>query len=206
VARPKEEIRADMQKRLGALSKAVFSQKGTEAAARLWTRDEWKTYASVLLFLSTEYEISTQSLLELAFIDRKQVFAPRIDGAQLCFYRVPSPRGPWTEGTPGIREPPREVPLAMEHFPALVVTPGLAFDRHGRRLGRGKGFYDRFLAGLDAGVLSGAPAAGGPAENRPGYFVCGMCLEIQLVDEVPAESRDRPVNGILTEKRFLLCG
>jgi 5-formyltetrahydrofolate cyclo-ligase len=196
----KEEIRAGMQKRLKALSGDIFNKKGAEAAARLWAWNEWSAYRSVLIFLSTALEINTQPLLDLAFIDRKRVFAPRIEQSSLAFFRLASPGAskgsPGAEGAFGIREPPPDTPLAAEDFPALVVVPGLAFDRRGGRLGRGRGFYDRFFAALESGALPGLPAG-------LAFTACGLCLELQITDSVPIESHDRKMDMILTEKTHL---
>ncbi|MDR2370367.1 MAG: 5-formyltetrahydrofolate cyclo-ligase [Treponema sp.] len=197
----KEEIRAGIQRRLKTLSKDVFDNKGAEAAARLWAWNDWGAYRSVLVFLSTAFEINTQPLLDLAFIDRKRVFAPRIEQSSLAFFRINPPApgerpGPRTEGAFGIREPPPDLPLAAEDFPALVITPGLAFDRRGGRLGRGRGFYDRFFAALESGALPGLPAG-------PAFTACGLCLELQITQTVPMESHDRKMDMILTEKTHL---
>jgi 5-formyltetrahydrofolate cyclo-ligase len=196
LSRSKEEIRAATQKRLKALSRDVFDKKGAEAAARLWAWNGWGAYRSVLVFLSTAFEINTGPLLDLAFIDRKRVFAPRVEQSSLAFFRVEPPaenRVSWTEGAFGIREPPPEVPLGPDDFPALVITPGLAFDRQGSRLGRGRGFYDRFFAALDSGTLPGLPAG-------LSFTTCGLCLELQIVDAVPAENHDRKMDMVVTEK------
>jgi 5-formyltetrahydrofolate cyclo-ligase len=205
----KEEIRAGIQKRLKALSRDVFDKKGAEAAARLWAWNRWAAYRSVLVFLSTAFEINTQPLLDLAFIDRKRVFAPRVEQSSLGFFKIAPPVSgkkpdsnkspaagspePWTKGAFGIREPLPEVPLTADDFPALVITPGLAFDRQGNRLGRGRGFYDRFFAALDTGTLPGLPAG-------LSFTACGLCLELQITDAVPAESHDRKMDMIVTEK------
>jgi 5-formyltetrahydrofolate cyclo-ligase len=197
----KEEIRAGIQKRLKALPKNVFDNKGAEAAARLWAWNEWGAYRSVLVFLSTAFEINTQPLLDLAFIDRKRVFAPRIEQSSLAFFRLVPPASgerpePLAEGALGIREPPPNIPLTAEDFPALVITPGLAFDRRGGRLGRGRGFYDRFFAALESGALPGLPAG-------LIFTVCGLCLELQIADAIPMESHDRKMDMVLTEKTHL---
>jgi 5-formyltetrahydrofolate cyclo-ligase len=71
----------------------------------------------------------------------------------------------------------------------IVFVPGLAFDLHGNRLGRGKGWYDRALASL-----------GGQAR-----FIA-LAFEFQIVDEVPTDSWDRKVHHIITERRIIDCG
>jgi len=72
----------------------------------------------------------------------------------------------------------------------LVVTPGLAFDAHLHRLGRGRGYYDRFLARLRAvpGVTCTAIA---------------FCLEEQVVDRVPHDEGDQLVDAIVTDRRTI---
>jgi 5-formyltetrahydrofolate cyclo-ligase len=103
--------------------------------------------------------------------------------------------GPGLTGRFGVREPEPKRPLAAADFPALILCPGLAFDRRGRRLGRGRGFYDRFFAALDQSAGESA---------RPGFTALGFCMDCQIVDSVPVDRRDRAVGGIITEKRLLL--
>ena len=89
-------------------------------------------------------------------------------------------------GPLGIREPlagPAEPPL---HADDLVLVPGLGFDRRGRRLGRGGGFYDRRFP---------------PGEPAP--TLLGFVFSAQLVDEVPTGAHDRWMDGILTEQGLL---
>jgi 5-formyltetrahydrofolate cyclo-ligase len=79
---------------------------------------------------------------------------------------------------------------------ALILVPGLAFDRGGRRLGRGGGYYDRFLS------KRGNPASGG----KRGMYAVGLCMECQLVKRVPAGRDDQNMDGVLTEKGLLIFG
>ncbi|MEI6338074.1 MAG: 5-formyltetrahydrofolate cyclo-ligase [Verrucomicrobiota bacterium] len=92
-----------------------------------------------------------------------------------------------TGGTPqtgalGVREP-----AGGEHAPTpdLVLVPGLAFDARGFRLGRGGGFYDRWLGA------------------NPGVRTLGLCFACQLVEKIPVESHDVRVDAVLTEDGFL---
>ena len=68
----------------------------------------------------------------------------------------------------------------------LVFVPGIAFDLVGRRLGRGKGFYDRLLAGVRG-------------------HKCGVAFDTQLVAEMPEEPHDMRVDSIITPSRWRLC-
>ncbi len=69
----------------------------------------------------------------------------------------------------------------------LVATPGLAFDRAGNRLGRGKGYYDRFLAGARGALGRDITAI-------------GLGFSEQLVEEVPHTERDQRLDGVVTER------
>jgi 5-formyltetrahydrofolate cyclo-ligase len=80
--------------------------------------------------------------------------------------------------------------LSPADFPALIIVPGLAFDRKGNRLGRGKGYYDRFLAGL---ARDGLP-----------FTAAGLCLETRLLPEIPAGDLDRKMDLICTGTKIIL--
>ena len=68
----------------------------------------------------------------------------------------------------------------------LVLVPGVAFDAQGRRLGRGKGFYDRLLAKVRG-------------------HKCGVAFDVQIVSGLPEEPHDVRVDSILTPSRWHLC-
>jgi 5-formyltetrahydrofolate cyclo-ligase len=143
----------------------------------------WSRHSTILLFLSTTYEIDTNPLLETAFSCQKDVFIPKIIDNKMCFFQINSPSGPWEEGIFHIREPlMNSAPLKSVHFPCLIMTPGIAFDKNGNRLGRGKGYYDRFFAETDD-------------QNLP-YFSLGLCMEAQIVAEVPIESWDKKMDAV----------
>jgi 5-formyltetrahydrofolate cyclo-ligase len=175
---------------LSSLSGKEFVRQG-EGAARLLPRiPGWDAYASVLLFRSMKGEIDTGPLEKAIGAAGKPLFFPSLraaeggNSADMDFYRSPAPDRPPAE-TP---------PLRGGDFPALILCPGLAFDRRGRRLGRGRGCYDRFFAALDSGRLGGSSGGTGPLP----YSVFGLCLSRQLVEAVPVEDHDKIMDGVLT--------
>ena len=189
---PKETLRGDIKKILKGMDRKEFGIEGADAAVILYPSPLWSAYKTIFLFLSMNDEIDTKPLLEMSLRDGKKIFAPGVDkkSGALVFYRVSSPGGPWQEGPFGIREPLNESEKAAAgDFPALVITPGLAFDRKGNRLGRGRGYYDRFFAGLDAAGRE--------------YTALGLCMEAQLSAQVPAGARDKKMDGILTGKELI---
>jgi 5-formyltetrahydrofolate cyclo-ligase len=82
----------------------------------------------------------------------------------------------------GIREPDPDCIEIPSHQLDLVLVPGVAFDLHGRRLGRGKGFYDRLLTEVRG-------------------MKCGVAFDEQVLNEIPKESHDIHMNFILTPTR-----
>jgi len=197
----KEILREEIKKILKNTAKEDFRSQGNRAADLLRTSPVWNRYTAVFLFMSMNSEIDTQVLVETAFKEGKKVFIPKVEGEKLLFYPLLSPDGPWSRGPFGIREPaafpavpPYKTsegkPALPEDFPALIITPGLAFDRQGNRLGRGRAYYDRFFAKLD--------------EEGMRYTALGLCMNFQIVPRVPAGENDKKMDGLLTGTELFL--
>jgi 5-formyltetrahydrofolate cyclo-ligase len=197
----KEALRRELKARLAALPPESFREAGKRVALRLLKHPLWQEYENILLFLSLKHEIDTQEILEASFAGGKKVFAPRTGQfpGDLVFHRIfpPGTKGgaALREGPFGIREPfpAPETRLRRGDFPALILAPGLAFDPQGGRLGRGGGYYDRFFAALDAGKTAASPEGSGTALP---YTSFGLCMECQLVPQVPAEPWDKRMDAV----------
>ncbi len=87
----------------------------------------------------------------------------------------------------GIMEPPEDAPTVPVEELDLILVPGVAFDEKCRRLGRGGGFYDRFLATVP-----------------PLVKTCGVAFEAQMVRSVPMDRHDRALDAVITESRLIL--
>jgi 5-formyltetrahydrofolate cyclo-ligase len=192
VAMTKKELRAAQKKKLAALPKMAFTEEGELAAARLVESALWQRYKRVLIYLSMPDELDTAPLLERAFALKKEVYAPKVESdSSMRFFRVTQDVSSWVIGAFDIREPAgkEEDVFNFESGPALVISPGLAFDRSGNRIGRGKGFYDRFYEKL--------------FKSSPESAICALCMSCAIVDEVPVEQFDRKVNAICTKDFFM---
>jgi 5-formyltetrahydrofolate cyclo-ligase len=188
----KEALRREIKRRLGALDPKQFYEEGFRAAVCISSAPWWRSGQRVLLFLSTALEIDTRPLLERAFSDQKKVFIPKIEARRICFYRAFSPAGPWRCGPFSIREPAGDTEaLNPGDGPLIVIVPGLAFDKTGNRLGRGKGYYDRFFAELD--------------KESPAYQPVGLCMESQVVPRLPREEWDKKMNVLCTGRGLRDC-
>jgi len=188
----KKELRKIMKEKLNKLPKEQFVSEGKAAAERLVKTELWARYKRVLIYLSMNDEMDTQSLLNIAFKEGKDVYAPKVESdTGMRFFRVTPDKSSWVVGAFDIREPAgREADVfKFDEGPVLVISPGLAFDKKGNRMGRGKGFYDRFYEKL--------------FQASPDSAICAFCMSIAIVDEVPTEQFDRKVNAICTKDEFI---
>lgn len=179
----KEGLREAMRAERAALhpdERALRSARVVEAAVGT---PEWAEADVVGFYVSVGDEVETRDALAAA-LGTKRVAAPRLEDDEggpeeggLVFAEVAS-LGDLEEGPLGIPEPagPALDPGALD----VVLVPGLAFDPDGNRLGRGGGHYDRFLPTTDA-------------------WACGLAFRFQVVDRVPSEAHDAPVDAVATE-------
>ena len=159
----KKQLRREIRDRLSRLSAPERAARSAAVTARLVATGWWREAAVVLAFLPMPGELETWELVRAAREQGKTVAVPRIDGEELVFHRLDRPDAPLVSGVFGIPEPAPSLPVFRPEearlAPVLVVTPGLAFDGRFNRLGRGKGFYDRWLQRLRA-------AAAGPSGTQ----------------------------------------
>jgi 5-formyltetrahydrofolate cyclo-ligase len=143
----------------------------------------------VLLTLPFGSEWDTLALVRFALAAGKIVAVPRVDKASrmLALHAIADPDRDVGAGSLGIPEPLPTCPAVSRDAIDFVLVPGVAFDRQGRRLGYGGGYYDRLLPLL-------APAAA----KVVGAF------DLQLVDRVPAAPHDIAVDAIVTPTRALV--
>jgi 5-formyltetrahydrofolate cyclo-ligase len=188
----KKELRKEMKQKLNALPREQFKTEGEAAARRLAGSALWKKFDRVLIYLSMPDELDTVALLDIAFREGKEVYSPKVEGEGLMrFFRVTPDSSSWVTGAFDIREPAgrEEDVLNVSAGPVLVISPGLAFDKTGNRMGRGKGFYDRFYEKL--------------FRESPASKICALCMSLAIVNEVPTEPFDRNVNAICTKDEFV---
>lgn len=142
---------------------------------------------TVLMYYSINREVETISIIKELLQQGKKVALPvcTVDlNLEACMI------GSLEELVPrkfGIMEPKDGVLLSNTAVLDLVVVPGLALDQRGYRIGHGAGYYDRFLAKV----------------NRT--FKLGLAYDFQVLEEIPADPYDIPMDGLLTPEKFLNC-
>jgi 5-formyltetrahydrofolate cyclo-ligase len=177
--RHKRRVRNAVRKERDALPLDVREERAERVVRRFLDLREVRRARTIMLFSSFGSEVPTGSLIERLHSRGVVVALPRIEGAALV--PVPyAPGDPTTTTSFGAKEPVGEARLVPSTID-VVGVPGVAFDREGRRIGYGGGYYDRFLRGLPA-------------------FTVGLVFGFQVVDQdLPAGRFDLPVDAIVTE-------
>jgi 5-formyltetrahydrofolate cyclo-ligase len=190
MADEKQRLRDAILARLKAMDSAERLDKSRRAIARVLNSDIFAQANVVLAYDSSTTEVDTLALLVSCLGSGKSLCLPRTrqSDCSLTVHRVDNLSTNVELSRFRFREPKRAMPqLAHDHID-LILVPGLAFDERGNRLGRGKGYYDRFLA------LPGIRAK-----------TAAVAFEFQLVPDVPHEAHDRGVDFLATEDRWIDC-
>jgi len=210
----KRRLRLEMKRRLASLSSEEIANKSAAVVRTLAAAPCWDQAEVVLAFLPLPGEADLRPLIADSLAAGKTVGLPRIGGGDLVFHRAAESgsQGGLIRHAYGMLEPAPDAPeLRPEDLAArkvLVLVPGLAFDREGGRLGRGKGFYDRFLAALlaakrEMSAAEAGPAAKGSGAPGRGLLALGVGFACQLADTVPMGTEDFRLHGVATEEGFL---
>lgn len=186
IAQAKTALREQIRAQVKSISSAARTSASAELCERLCEQNVWHAAKSVLLFAPLPDEPDVWPLLAEALAANKIVALPSfVPGTNVyTARRIVDPARDLVMGKFGIREGADLSPEMELNQLDLVLVPGVAFDSHGRRLGRGKGFYDRLLAGVRG-------------------TKCGVAFDEQIVDAVPVEPLDISLNCILTPTRWI---
>jgi len=182
----KQALRLEIRKRLAGMAGDDRVAASTRARALLERQPLWKRAQSVLFYAPLAEELDVWPLLKQVIEAGKIAALPAFESISGSYNacQVQHLEADLKTGKFGIREPEDHCQKLSLNRLDLILVPGVAFDLQGRRLGRGKGYYDRLLA-----AVSGTR--------------CGVAFDEQIVAEVPAEPHDASVNCILTPTRWI---
>lgn len=175
-------VKTELRKKIRGLKaehQANFPTWSAEICRKVHAMPRWQSARTVLLYHALPDEPDLQSLLDEALLEGKQVLLPVVVGDDLVLKHFRGKEN-LREGAFHILEPIGEdFPLEEYQQIDLALIPGMAFDRTGHRLGRGRGYYDRLLPRL------------------PHTYTLGICFPFQLLDTIPFEPHDIAVDEVL---------
>ena len=174
-------VKKEIRERMRQLNRALDSRQRLRASAAIFSAverlPEFRAARTVAVFAALPDEPATDEVLA-RWASTRRVVLPRVEGDAMRFSACRPDA--LVFGAFGILEPQGERPCPAGEID-LVVCPGVAFTADGRRLGRGRGYYDRYL---------GDPAFRG--------FRVGVCYAHQLVDDLPVEPHDVRMDRVIT--------
>ena len=177
----KQLIRKYISTEKKSLTNDTTAYLSKKICCNLIKTEEFQRADCIALYNAMQDEVQTSEIIE-KWYKKKNIVLPVISDQHLFFHKYKGKDNMFS-GVFGIQEP-----VNTEHIPAekidLFVVPGIAFDRNGNRLGRGKGFYDRYLSGIDKPAI-------------------GICFGFQLLEYLPFEKHDIKMNTVITENLII---
>ena len=185
IKREKTELRQQLLSKLLSLTKEELKRRSKNVENQLLQLSIYKKAKSILAFFPLKTEVDLKDIIEQS-LGQKRWFFPVIDKDQssLRIFEINSLKNDFAPGPLGIMQPDtgktKEVDIGEID---LVIVPALAFDRKRNRLGRGGGFYDRFLTKLESHTQK-----------------IGVAFDLQIVEDLPVHLPfDQKVDVVISE-------
>lgn len=188
------ESKKDMRTRMLALREKLSAGERAELSAAICANvratQAWQRARTVLCYMPIRGEVDVRALVDELWERGSRVLLPRCRPNEPGVMDVAcaSCADDLGTGSYGILEPDADACPALEDArPDLILVPGVAYDGKGFRLGFGAGFYDRFLSG----------------DQAPGASVYGVAYAFQILETLPVDPWDVPVQAVITENDIL---
>ena len=173
----KAELRQHMRLQKRQMSETDICQKSAQLFRLFTATQSYQNAKSLYGYMSYNQEVRTLPILEQALRDGKRIAIPKCCGKEMRFIWMEDLSQTALSGF-GIPEPVSDEPIADDPH-ALVLMPGVAFDKAGHRIGYGGGYYDKFLAA------------------EPEHPTVALCYDFQLLEQLETEEFDIPVDLVL---------
>lgn len=177
----KQQLREQILGKLNALPAGMRRKKSHTITHKICELPEYKKADVVFCYIALTSEADTTLLLERILYDGKTLAVPHLENNIMTpkqVMKVPE----LIPGPYDILQPEPDSPTINVTIIDLAIVPGLAFTREGVRLGRGGGYFDRWLPSLPANVTT-----------------IGLAFDFQIADQLPEEKHDVRVSKVVTE-------
>lgn len=180
----KQEIREQVEAQRRVLDPSWVEAASARIIRNFKTVEAFQSAGTIALYMAIGGEVNLDPLFPECWESGKRTCIP-VFNAKTKLYEMAeiTHETDFKTGHYGIREPASPTPCPMDEID-LVAVPGVAFDRKGRRLGHGGGYYDRLLAGFSR-------------------VSAGLAFDFQILPSIPIEPHDRPVDVLVTETKIV---
>lgn len=176
ITEDKKELRLKIRQQTAKLNEEDKRMQSCRVFDAVEQTEQFRSAKTIGMFWSLDDELPTHQIVE-KWAKEKCIALPRISEGEMEFVEF-VPGCEMVEGSLKVRCPQNGAVISPEEID-LIIIPGVAFDEEGNRLGRGKGYYDKFLAKTKA-------------------FRMGVCMSHQKVGKVPSEEHDQQTNILIT--------
>jgi len=180
----KNQLKESVLEKRNSLSKEEIIDISNQIQKNLFNLECYKKSKTVMFFVSFNSEVNTHDMIREA-LKNKTVIVPKVEHHEIEPSVIIDFNNLVTAKF-GILEPIELMKIAYKNID-LVLVPGIVFDKEGHRIGYGFGYYDKFL------------------KKVPKAIKLGLTFDFQVIDKIPREMHDVPVDMIVTEKRVLGC-
>jgi len=180
----KSELRREAKEKCRALSEKERKAADEKICERFFSLEASKS-ARVFVYVSFGNEVETRPIIEKLLGQGSSVYVPLCKEGGIMEAKRIFALSELAPGMYGIPEPKDSAPTVSPLELSLIIAPGLAFGEDCTRLGKGAGYYDRFIC---------------LAKDVP---VVALCREINVYKTVPCDEHDRSVDMIITESRVI---
>ena len=192
----KQEHRKEIRNRKRQFSQDQLGELSLSAISKLRKHPKVMAAHTLLLYYSLPDEVNTHEWIDELVAEGKRVLLPVVVNDKDMVIREYTGKHDLAEGSFHIMEPIGKL-FPVEKYPEIEVAiiPGMSFDDTGHRLGRGKGYYDRFLTKLRG--MEGNHCERKVADGTEVYKI-GICFGFQKLQEIPFENHDILVDEVTT--------
>ena len=178
----KRQLRSILLRRLKTQPEEDRRRKSEAIQRQVSRLEAFHAAGVVCCYVSLSYEVETRQLIAQMLKSGKRVVVPRVNAQDVELCELRDPERELAPGAFGVLEPSREACRRVDSSALdLALVPGVAFDRHGNRLGQGGGYFDRLLARLPGTTAT-----------------VGLCFDFQLLDHLPTDPHDQAVQAVLS--------
>lgn len=185
MSKEKQELREAITNKRRGLPRDVIVEKSRRIIDRLKEIEGYKNANTIMSYISLDVEVDTKELIKDELIKQNKVMlVPFVEENKINISKLDNFEN-LVKGKFGVFEPKKKE--RYDDKIDLIIVPGVVFDEKGSRIGFGRGYYDKLLSELKDPLK------------------IGLAFEEQIVDFLPTEEHDMPVDIIITEKRVINC-
>ena len=194
----KKEFRKKIKLQLSQLEQNFFIQKSEGICKNILSWDIYRKAKTILFYMPLKTEPNIFKIIEDAFSQKKECYIPKItDETTMNFFLLENEKSILEQvesGFYGILEPKENLPqLQIEDLAKkddiLILIPAMAFDKNKNRIGKGKGFYDRFLSKIFV-------------NSQRNITLAGISFDCFILDKIPTEKNDMKVDFIISDSKI----